>query len=332
LTCRRTFSQQTFSATYYLKRPELAPAIAAGLVAGSAHRQIARSLGCSPTSVTRQSARLGRHCLLLLEQARQRLPDISEPVVIDDFESFAWSQFYPFGLSTATGQSSWYVYGLDLSPHARGGKLTPAQKLERDALELRHGPPVRGEYRRSFHRQLDRLLGRARGTVVVVTDGHKSYRTARAWHPQRDRIEHRAFPNPRRGGKGSPRSEEAVRRDREMFANDLLHRILRHSQAHHRRETLAFGRRHNAVLERALVLAVWRNFVKRRSERLLKLTRTPAMQLGLAASPWGWARVLARRLQPSKVKAGEAEMRVYRREIVTPPAGNNRLHALKRAF
>jgi hypothetical protein len=165
-----------------------------------------------------------------------------------------------------------------------------------------------------------------------VSDAHKSYRTARDRHPQRDRIEHRVFPNPRRDGKGSPRSDEAVRRDREMFANDLLHRILRHSQAHHRRETLAFGRRHNALLERAMLLAVWRNFVKRRSERLLRATKTPAMQLGLAASPWNWERVLARRLQPSKVKAGEAEMRVYRREIVTPPAGNNRRHELKRAF
>jgi hypothetical protein len=179
---------------------------------------------------------------------------------------------------------------------------------------------------------MDRLLGCARGKLVVVSDAHKSYRTARARHPQRDRIEHRVFPNPRRDGKGSPRSDEAVRRDREMFANDLLHRILRHSQAHHRRETLAFGRRHNALLERAMLLAVWRNFVKRRSERLLRATKTPAMQLGLAASPWNWERVLARRLQPSKVKAGEAEMRVYRREIVTPPAGNNRRHELKRAF
>lgn len=44
-TCGRTFSRQSFACTYYLKRPELLVAVAAGLVAGSAHRQIARSLG-----------------------------------------------------------------------------------------------------------------------------------------------------------------------------------------------------------------------------------------------------------------------------------------------
>ena len=45
-TCRHTFSRQTFSVTYYRKRPELLRPVAAGLVAGSALRQIARSLDC----------------------------------------------------------------------------------------------------------------------------------------------------------------------------------------------------------------------------------------------------------------------------------------------
>ena len=44
LVCERTFSRQTFACPYYLKRPALSSSIAAALVAGSAHRQIARSL------------------------------------------------------------------------------------------------------------------------------------------------------------------------------------------------------------------------------------------------------------------------------------------------
>ncbi|MCZ6650802.1 MAG: hypothetical protein O7D35_09040, partial [Acidobacteria bacterium] len=58
--CRRcggTFSRRAFSLTYYLKRPELLPRIAAGLQAASAHRQLARTLGCAPSTVTRLSAR-----------------------------------------------------------------------------------------------------------------------------------------------------------------------------------------------------------------------------------------------------------------------------------
>ena len=68
LTCRRTFSRQTFAVSYYRKRPELMRPVAAALVAGSAHRQIARSLECAPTTVTRLAERLE---LLLQIDARE---------------------------------------------------------------------------------------------------------------------------------------------------------------------------------------------------------------------------------------------------------------------
>jgi transposase-like protein len=55
--CKRTCSRQTFSTTYYLKRPALLFAVASGLAACSAHRQIARSAHCSKTSVTRMAER-----------------------------------------------------------------------------------------------------------------------------------------------------------------------------------------------------------------------------------------------------------------------------------
>jgi transposase-like protein len=73
LACKKTFSRQTFSTTYFLKRRALLPAIAAGLVAGSAHRQISRSLECAPTTVSRMSARLGRHAMLLHARTLDRL-------------------------------------------------------------------------------------------------------------------------------------------------------------------------------------------------------------------------------------------------------------------
>jgi len=64
LDCERTCSRQTFSTTYYLKLPELLVAVATGLAACSCHRQLARSLDCAKTSVTRQAERLGRHAIL----------------------------------------------------------------------------------------------------------------------------------------------------------------------------------------------------------------------------------------------------------------------------
>src|SRR5262247_2094116 len=107
------FSKQAFSVTYYLKRPELTVRIFSGLQAGSGHRQLARSLRCAPSTVTRQSARLGRHALLLTASALAELDAIDERLVVDHFESFVRTQDYPVGVATVVGRESWFVYGLD---------------------------------------------------------------------------------------------------------------------------------------------------------------------------------------------------------------------------
>jgi hypothetical protein len=106
---------------------------------------------------------------------------------------------------------------------------------------------------------------------------------------------------------------------------------MRHSCAHHRRETIAFSRRLNALLERAFLLVVWRNFVKARSERR-RGEPTPAMQLGLTDERWSWKRLLARCLFPSRIRLPAEWLRIYRREwevAADPPFTR---HALKLAF
>jgi transposase-like protein len=294
LTCRRTFSLQTFSVTYYLKRADLVVPVAAGLNAGSAHRQLARSLGCNPSTVTRLAARLGRH------------------------ESFAYSQDYPLGIGTPVGQRSWFVYGIEPATRRRGGKSGSVAPARRKALKTgTYTKP--GAYGRSVRNTVDRLLQAVpeHDGLDLISDGHPSYRREIERHPERSRIRHRVFPNPRRGTKGSPRTPEARERDREMFPVDLLHLLMRHSLAHHRRETIAFGRRHNAVMERMFLMVVWRNLVKRTSERD-RQSDTPAMILGLARQPWSWPRVLARRLFPWRVSVPPSWMKIYRRAWITP--------------
>ena len=60
-----------------------------------------------------------------LEQLRGRL---REPVALDHFESFELTQDYPFGVATAVGARSWFLYGLDPAPHGRTGRRSPAQQ------------------------------------------------------------------------------------------------------------------------------------------------------------------------------------------------------------
>jgi len=330
LSCRSRFSQSAFSVSYYLKRPEFLVPVAAGLNAGSAHRQIARSLGCAPSTVTRLAARLGRHALLLQALALERLPGLQEPVVLDHFETFVVRQEEALGLATSVGQRSWFVYGIDPAPHRRGGKRTPVQKSR---LRKRPVDPDRGSVRRSTERMLDLLLAKLpeNARLRLITDAHPAYARALAAHPQRSRIDHRVYPNPPRGPKGSPPNAAAKSRDRQMRAVDALHSLLRHSCAHHRRETIAFGRRTNAVVERGFLMIVWRNLVKKVTERRPDRT-TAAMELGLTDSQWDWQRVLARRLFPHRLRLPRGWDRVYRREWITASIGPNVLHRARYAF
>jgi len=324
MACRRTFSQQTFAFSYYQKRPELAVPVAAGLLAGSAHRQIARSLGCAPSTVTRLAPRLGRHALLLQARGLDHLDEITEPVVYDDFETFFCSQDLPCGIATPVGQDSWFVYGLEQATHRRTGRPRAAHKIRRHADPR----PTPGAYRRALQRVLDLLTPKQHGSrkLVLVTDDKPDYRSALRQHPAGHRVAHLVFANPKQRG-----STEALRRNRAMFAADLLHSLIRHSLAHHRRKTIAFARRLNALLERGFLMAVWRNWIKGRSERKPDPT-TPAMVLGLAREPWSWSRVLSRRLFAWRQPVPESWRTVYRRELITPEIGPNTLHALKNAF
>lgn len=328
-TCQRCFSQQTFACSYYAKLPRLIPLIAAGLNGGSAHRQIARTLGCSPSTVTRQAARLGRHSMLLHSRSLEELGEISEHLVLDHFETFVYSQFDALGIGTVVGHDSWFVYLVDPAPHRRGGRLTQAQRLK---LDRRKRPnPKRGGITCSVKRMLE-AMGEfsSSSELTLLTDAHPAYPRAINNHCPTARIRHLVFPNPPRGPKGSPRSPEARERDRAMFPVDQLHALWRHSCAHHRRETIAFGRRINAVIERAYLMAVWRNFVKWRSERKPD-RRTPAMKLRLTDSAWSWPRVFARRLFPTRQKLPKSWKRIYDRDWDDDAAGLFIRHRLKQA-
>ncbi len=299
--------------------------IAAGLVAGSAHRQLARSLGCAPSTVTRQSARLGRIAILLQAEALEDALPTSEPVVFDHFETFAFSQAERVGIGTAVGQRSWFVYTFDPAPHRGSGRRSSRRRtLRRPLSEVAPGSVVR-----STSRILGLLASSSSRRLTLVTDDHPAYRSAVNARSRSQPVEHRIYPNPPRG----PGSDISVARarDREMFAVDLLHKLFRHSQAHNHRETIAFGRRLNAIIERTALMAVWRNFIKKVSERSSDPV-TPAIRLGVASRIWSWSDVLSRRRFPRRVSVPDGWMKIYRREWITPAVGRNLKHDLRQAF
>jgi transposase-like protein len=330
--CRQGFSQQSFAVSYYLKRPELTVPIAHGIVNGAAHRQVARVAGCAHSTVTKRVARLGRHAELLHRICLEALPEIDEPLNYDDFETFTGTQYHPCGLGTTVGHHSWFLYGLGFAPHRRGGHMSPVQRRRRQEWDRRCDKRAKEPYVRALQRQLDALLPKARiEPLLLITDDKKDYARCIRRHPLGGRIRHLVHPNPKRGPKGTPRSQEALDRDRAMFPIDTLHRFFRHSVKAHARETIAFGRRSEAQLERAHLFAVFRNLVKRRSERQPG-SITPAMWLKLTDACWSWGRVFAQRLQPSRTPAIAAWPELYDRRMLTPTLPNTPPHSLKRAY
>jgi transposase-like protein len=302
--CERTCSRQTFSSSYYLKRRELLVSVAGGLAACSAHRQIARSFHCSKTTVTRMAERLGRHAILFHARCLERIQAVAEPVVHDHFETFIGRQDHALGVGTAVGATSWFVYDVDPAPH-RGSGRRPDRGPDTPRKAQR---PYVASIRRTIQALLPKVPAPVR--LQLVVDGRIDYPAAVQPRAIKQRVRLRVYPNPKRGPKGSPRTAEAVARDGAMFPVDQLHQLTRHTCSDHKRETISFGRRLESVLGRAHLMAVWKNFIKSRSERKPDRT-TPAMRLGLTDSRWRWERVVSRRLFPTRERTTESARKLY---------------------
>jgi hypothetical protein len=313
--CGHTFSSQTFATDYWLKRPDVLAAAAHRLLACSGYRQIAREARCAPTTVMRHSARLGRHALLYLWAHRPR-GSLREPLVGDGFESFAHSQYSPCHLNLVVGAASHYGYAFTHSELRRKGRMTTGQKGRRAALEQRHGRPDPKAIERGMALALA-LAVRGPQPVCFRSDEHDAYPRALKHLPQ-----HR-FTHERTS------SLEARTAANPLFPVNRLDLLLRHNSANHKRETIAFSKRHQAVVERAAWLIVWQNFTKPFSER--RNLGTPAMRLGIREHPVPLREILRWRLFPRRVELPAEWARYYRGEVATRYLRNERRHRLKLA-
>ena len=138
--CRRRFGEQTFRCTYWLKRPELLEPVYVGTVACSCLRQMARSLRASPQTILLHSNRLGRHSLLFHVRLGSRRP-ISEPVALDGFVSYEYSQYHPTSDHHLVGRDSHFFYGFTVTEQRRSGGMTARQRRRRAEIEARVGRP-----------------------------------------------------------------------------------------------------------------------------------------------------------------------------------------------
>jgi hypothetical protein len=313
--CGRNFSSQTFSVSYWQKRPDLSYRLLLCVSGCMGNRQAARKLHASPESIGRHIARLGRHCLLFhLEQWAHRPPQ--GPVVLDGLRSFEFSQYRPFEHQVLVeADTDFWIYHID-SELRRSGSMTAAQKRRRAVLEAQHGKPAKGSLRAELVELIQTGTAGAK-TLCLRSDDHSEY--PRALRAVKGEVAHEVTS-----------SRQARTAQNPLFPVNLLELLIRHSQSNHKRETIAFSKRRQASAERLLILQVWRNYIKARREKRPGVT--PAMLRGLAARPLGVEEILSRRRFPGHYELGARWAAYYRRQIKTREIAHNREHCLKYAF
>jgi hypothetical protein len=257
------------------------------------------------------SERLGRHCLLF---NKLHDPPPQEPVVIDGFESFEYSQYYPCHFHNAVGAYSHWHYAFTDSELRRKGAMTNTQRERREFLERTFGRPDPKSIEKEIGALIDLLPGDH--PSQILSDEHRAY--ARAIRKMRRRIDHRVTS-----------SKEARTKDNPLFPVNLLDLLIRHSGSNHKRETIAFSKRRQNAAERLAIFQVWRNFMKVFSEN--RGGGTPAQRLGLVDRVLSVKDVLRRRLFPSRIRLPERLKTYYRRATVTRMIPNGRSHRLRYA-
>lgn len=316
LHCRRSFSSQTFSTTYWQKRPDLDALIFLKATGCMANRQIARDLHVSPSTVDRHIARLGRHCF----KFHQRMIKDAKPpaaIVVDGFESFEYSQYFPIHHHLAVEKGTDFLIYFTDSPLRRKGRMTKQQKKRRADLEEQLGRPNPKAIELDMAELIQESL-RGAVSATVYSDDHQAYPRAirrvdcQVTQEITSGREHRDQNNP-------------------LWEVNLLDLVIRHSSSNHKRETIAWSKRRQGSAERLAILLVWRNYMKGRREKE-RGSPTPAMVRGLVDRRLGIGEILGGRIFRTRMELSPRWAEYYDRRVVTRPLGVNRAHELSYAY
>ena len=161
------------------------------------------------------------------------------------------------------------------------------------------------------------MVSNGQTAVAIASDEHAAYPQAFARLPDR-RIDHATTSSKASRTPANP-----------LFAANLADLLLRHGGANHKRETIAFSKRRQGALYRAAIWAVWRNFMKSRSEN--KRDEPPGVLLGLVRRRLQVRDVLRRRRFPWRYDLAPWVERCYFARIATRAIGRCRTHDLRYA-
>jgi hypothetical protein len=318
LSCRKTFSSQTFSIDYWAKKKIDYRRLLVANASSESGRAIARSMDLSCGTVINRIDRLSRQAAALHAELRV-LADPRECVCIDGLVDFDVSQYFPCEIALSITSASRFVLDLSHATRRRSGRMT--EKQQQKAKELYAEVALeRGAVARSFRDLLDSLARErppsAYRPLIVITDEKKEYERVFFAHPlfREQDEEHRAVHI--RVSSKLPRTMANP-----LFPSNYLEREIRKDQANHHRETTCFPRNASNGMARLLCYLVEHNYEKRFLVKARKEDRrTHAEAAGIAkeAIDAGLAWLLRKRVFLTRIELPPTLERIWRKTIATP--------------
>ena len=168
------------------------------------------------------------------------------PIVVDGFESFEYSQYFPLHVNIAVEAETHFIYAFTDAPLRRKGRTTARQKKKLRLIESRYTRPDPKAIEKSMA-ALVRLFAPKGSAVTIHSDEHPAYPRALRRLRQRTLL-HQVTKSTAHRDPHNP-----------LFAVNLLDLLIRHGGANHKRETIAFSKRRQGAAYRLAILQVWRN-------------------------------------------------------------------------
>ncbi len=291
--CTMTFSRQTFSLAYYVKRPIVLSDVVGRLVSGESLRAISRNLGVSLRLISNRLDRLGRQALGLHSHAlacRRGFDDIC----IDGFVSFDESQYFPSEIPIAITAHSQFVLDFSHATRKRSGTMTAHQK-QRASVLYRQCTLERGALSRSFYETVAYALELQPPTLVhpfvLITDEKPAYQQVlRQLSAFRLQTETHRCVHWRIWSK-LPRTV-----NNPLFSSNYIDRQIRKDLAAHHRESMCFNRNVAAGMLRLSIYLAYHNYRKAFRIRCQKRGGEPRTHAEAAGIPGELAARIGRAL------------------------------------
>jgi hypothetical protein len=257
--CGKYFSSQTFDIDYYAKRIIDYRELMKKVVSTSSTRDIARDFAISTETVQNKLLRLAHQAMAIHEELKKGITK-ADDIVVDGFESYCVSQYFPNNIHLFVLKESQYLYFTNYVTIRRKGRMTSRQKRRRSMLEERFWPEYKG-IERGFSEVLDEIVKfkSTSGNIqtYMITDEKIDYIRACKSHGCFNNLVKNKQIITKRISSKNVRSM-----DNPLFPVNYLDRLMRKDLSNQVRETVCFSRNVNNCMEKQMIYLFYHNYIK----------------------------------------------------------------------